>query len=164
MACSELWGSCSEEVGERPVYTWFLARESCSQVCTFVWELPGSPVIKTLCFHCRGSDVWSLIRKSRSCIPGGMTKIIITIKYIIPLIKYINSREELPHTRGQERRLRGVTPYQSRGGCVGAGGPRGATPCWRSGGAAMRRCPSSKVRNSGCASLEQLWRDTPHTR
>ena len=48
-----------------------------------------------------------------------------------------------------------------RGGCTGAGGPRGATPRSRSGGAAMRRYPSSKVRGSGCALLEQPWRDTP---
>jgi len=47
---------------------------------------------------------------------------------------------------------------------VGAGGPRGATPCSRSGGAAMRRYPSSKVRSSGCALLEQPWRDTPRPR
>ena len=37
----------------------------------------------------------------------------------------------------------------------GAGGPRGATPRSRSGGAAVRRYPSSKVRSSGCALLEQ---------
>ena len=28
--------------------------------------------------------------------------------------------------------------------------------------AVVRRYPSSKVRSSGCALLEQLWRDTPH--
>ena len=38
---------------------------------------------------------------------------------------------------------------------LGAGGLRGATPCSRSGGAAVRRYPSSKVRSSGCALLEQ---------
>ena len=43
---------------------------------------------------------------------------------------------------------------------AGAGGPREATPHSRSGGAAMRRYSSSKVRSSGCALLEQLWRDT----
>ena len=41
------------------------------------------------------------------------------------------------------------------------GGLRGATPHSRSGGAAVRRYPSSKVRSSSCALLEQLWRDTP---
>ena len=40
------------------------------------------------------------------------------------------------------------------GGCTGAGGPRGATPLSGTGGAAMRRCPLSKVRSSGCALLE----------
>ena len=34
--------------------------------------------------------------------------------------------------------------------------PRGATPCSRSEGVAVRRYPSSKVRSSGCALLEQL--------
>ena len=37
----------------------------------------------------------------------------------------------------------------------GAGGLRGATPGSRSGEAAVRRYPSSKVRSSGCALLEQ---------
>ena len=38
---------------------------------------------------------------------------------------------------------------------VGAGGPRGAPPRSRSGGVAMKRYPSSKVRSSDCALLEQ---------
>ena len=38
---------------------------------------------------------------------------------------------------------------------AGTGGPRGATPHSRSGGAAVRRYPSFKVRSSGCALLEQ---------
>ena len=40
-------------------------------------------------------------------------------------------------------------------GCSGKGEQRGATPCSRSGRAAVRRYPSSKVRSSGCALLEQ---------
>ena len=36
------------------------------------------------------------------------------------------------------------------------GGPRGAIPHSRSGGAEVRRYPLSKVRSSGCALLEQL--------
>ena len=64
--------------------------------------------------------------------------------------------DELPHARGQERRMRGATPCPRIGGCTGAGGLRGATPRSRSGGVAMRRYPSSKVRSSGCALLEQL--------
>jgi len=39
---------------------------------------------------------------------------------------------------------------------MGAGGPRGATPRSRSEGEAVRRYPSSKVKSSGCALLEQL--------
>ena len=45
--------------------------------------------------------------------------------------------------------------------CEGAGGPRGAILHSRSGGVAVRRYPSSKVRSSGSVLLEQLWRDTP---
>ena len=41
------------------------------------------------------------------------------------------------------------------GGCAGAGGLRGATPRSRSGGVVVRRYPSSKVRSSSCALLEQ---------
>ena len=47
------------------------------------------------------------------------------------------------------------TPHLRSGGCAGTGGPRGATPCSRSGGAVVRRYPSLKVRSSGCALLEQ---------
>ena len=47
---------------------------------------------------------------------------------------------------------------QRSGSCAGAGGPRGASPRSRSGGADVRRYPSSKVRSSGCALLEQPWR------
>ena len=43
----------------------------------------------------------------------------------------------------------------------GRRGPRGAIPLWRSGGVAVRRDPSSKVRSNGCALLEQAWRDNP---
>ena len=72
------------------------------------------------------------------------------------------SREEAPRARGQGWRLGGATPCPVSSGCVGAGGPRGAIPRWRSGRAAVRRYPSSKVRSSSCALLEQPWRDTPH--
>ena len=39
----------------------------------------------------------------------------------------------------------GATPCPRNSGCAGAGGPRGAIPRSRSGGAAVRRYPSSKV-------------------
>ena len=48
-----------------------------------------------------------------------------------------SGREELPH-------------IQTEVAAPGAGGPRGATPCSRSGGAT-----SFKVRSSSCALLEQ---------
>ena len=50
---------------------------------------------------------------------------------------------------GQGQRLGGATPHPRSGGCTGAGGPRGAIPRSRSGGAAVRRYPSSKVRSIG---------------
>ena len=59
------------------------------------------------------------------------------------------------------RRPGGATPRPRGGGCAGVEGPKGATPRSRSGGVAMRRYPSPKVRSSGCALLEQPWRDNP---
>ena len=56
------------------------------------------------------------------------------------------------------------TPCLRSSGCASAGGPRGAIPHWRSGRVAVRRYPSSKVRSSGYALLEQLWRDIPRPR
>ena len=50
---------------------------------------------------------------------------------------------------------RGATLLPRSHGCAGVGGPRGATPCSRSGGVVVRRYPSSKVRSSGSALLEQ---------
>ena len=58
----------------------------------------------------------------------------------------------------------GATQLPRSGGCVGAGGPRGAIPRRRSGRAAVRRYLSSKVRSRGYALLEQPWRDTPRPR
>ena len=75
-----------------------------------------------------------------------------------------SGREKLPHARGQGRWLRGATLRPSSGGCAGTGAPRGATPRSRSGGVAVRRYPSSKVRSSGCALLEQPSKDTPRSR
>ena len=48
-----------------------------------------------------------------------------------------SDRDEIPHIQGQEPQL------------------RGATPCQRSGVEVERRYPTSKVRISGCALLEQ---------
>jgi len=68
------------------------------------------------------------------------------------------SREELLHVQGKEQWLRfaGAAPkgYVSkiRETQVRL---RGATPCPRSGLAAVKRYPMSKVRSSGCALLEQ---------
>ena len=45
--------------------------------------------------------------------------------------------------------------HTSAGGCMDAGGPRGATPGSRSREVAVRRYASSKVRSWCCALLEQ---------
>jgi len=50
----------------------------------------------------------------------------------------------------------GATPCPINGGCMGSGGPTGATPSSRSIEVVVRRYPSSKVRSSGCTLLEQL--------
>ena len=68
---------------------------------------------------------------------------------------HLAQREDLPHARGQGRQPGGATPPPKSGGCAGTGGPRGATPRSMSGGMAVRRYPSSKVKSSGCALLEQ---------
>ena len=80
------------------------------------------------------------------------------------LRRHRSSLKELPHARGQGWQPRGATPCPRSGSCVGTGGPRGATPRSRSGGVTVRRYPSSKVRSSSCALLEQPWRDTPRPR
>ena len=85
-------------------------------------------------------------------------------------------QEELPHIRGHGQRPGGATPCPHAWGqgwwpggptprprshgCTGTGGPRGTFPCWRSGRAAVRRYPSSKLRSNGWALLEQPRRDT----
>ena len=66
-----------------------------------------------------------------------------------------NGQEELPHVRGQGPWLGGATPPPRSGGCAGAGGPRGDISHSMSEGTAVRQYPSSKVRSSGCALLEQ---------
>ena len=64
-------------------------------------------------------------------------------------------QEVLPYTRDQGWRPGGATPPSRSSGCAGTGGLRGVIPRSRSGGVAVRRYPSSKVRSSGCALLEQ---------
>ena len=64
-------------------------------------------------------------------------------------------QEDLPHNRGQGRRPEGATPSPRSSGCAGTGRPRRAIPCSRSEVAGLRRYPSSNVRSSGCALLEQ---------
>ena len=78
-----------------------------------------------------------------------------------------SSQEELPHVQGQDWGPRGATSRPKSGAVAkrsnptskeqqlrGEGGLREATPHSRSGGVAMRRYLSSKVRSSGCALLE----------
>ena len=67
-----------------------------------------------------------------------------------------DGREELHHARGQGQQPGGAIPPSRGSGYAGTGEPRGAIPRSRSEGVAVRRYPSSKVRSSGCALLEQL--------
>ena len=67
-----------------------------------------------------------------------------------------SGRDELSHIWGQGRRQRGATLRPRSCGCAGAGGPRGATPCSRSG-----EVTSSKVRSSSCTLLERR-EEIPH--
>ena len=40
------------------------------------WEFPGSPVVRTLCFHCHGPKVQFLVEElRRSCKPCGATPV-----------------------------------------------------------------------------------------
>ena len=57
--------------------------------------------------------------------------------------------------------FRGAGAVSSRGVAQERRTIRGDTPLLRTGVAAVSRYPTSKVRSSGCALLEQLWRDTP---
>ena len=50
---------------------------------------------------------------------------------------------------------------KGRGKTSISGGPRGATPCSRSGGVEVRRYPLSKVRSSSCTLLERR-EEIPH--
>ena len=65
-------------------------------------------------------------------------------------------QEEQPQAQGQEWQLGGATPRPRNSGCTGAGGPREAIQSFRSGRAAVRRYPASKVSHSSRALLEQL--------
>ena len=57
---------------------------------------------------------------------------------------------------GKDARNKGKKVFMIKTyGCTGAVGPGGAIPHSKSGGAVVRRYPSSKVRSSSCALLEQ---------
>ena len=87
-----------------------------------------------------------------------------------PMSEIRRGQEKPPHARGQGGWPWGATPSPRPGpaagrsnprSCTGTGGPRGAIPRWRSGTAAVRRYPSSKVRSSDCALLEQAVKRYP---
>ena len=50
-----------------------------------------------------------------------------------------SSHKVLPHDQCQGWWPRRATPRPRSGGCVGEGGPRGATLCSKSGGAVVKR-------------------------
>ena len=63
--------------------------------------------------------------------------------------------------KAQAALLRVRTPCPRSGGCTSAGGPRGAAPRARSGGAAMSRYSSSKLRSSAALSWSSR-EEIPH--
>ena len=75
-----------------------------------------------------------------------------------------HGQEELPHAWGQGRQPGGATPPPRSSSCGGHRRAERSYPRSRSGGVAVRRYPSSKVRSSSCVLLEQPWRDTPRPR
>ena len=77
-----------------------------------------------------------------------MMAILTSVRWYFIVVLIIISNNEQLHVQGE------VAAWVQ-------GGPRGATPRSRSGGVAVRRYPSSKVRRSSCTLLEQPWRDTP---
>ena len=110
---------------------------------TVPWSLDCLPLSsEVICVHIC-VYVFVCIR-AYNCVEGKWTIQKETVNLNKKEYLLINAKhrwEEQPH-------LQGAVAVQ--------GGPRGATPCSRSGGVAMRRYPSSKVRSSGCALLEQL--------
>ena len=65
------------------------------------------------------------------------------------------AQKKLPHGLSSGAVAGRSNPTSKERWLRSAGGPRGAIPRSRSGGAAVRRYPLSKVRSSGCALLEQ---------
>ena len=59
-----------------------------------------------------------------------------------------SGQKDQPQARGQGQWTGGPTPCPRSGGCVGTGGPRGATLRSRSEGVEVRRYSSSKVRET----------------
>ena len=134
-------------LGHRLGLSWYWMVCLGNEQRSFYFEIEELP-------HVRGQGWWP--RGATTCLRSGAAA-----ERSSPSPEVRGSgQEELPRARGQGRWPRGATPRPRSCGCAVAGGPRGATPCSRSGGAAMRRYPSSKVRSSGCALLEQPWRDT----
>ena len=69
-----------------------------------------------------------------------------------------NGRGDMKDNPASKDRGRGLKEQPHIQGMVAVWaqeGPRGAIPCLRSGGVAVRRYPASKVRSSGCTLLEQ---------
>ena len=115
-------------------------------------------------WECQAAMVQEQLRRAT---PHPRSGVAAETSYTTPEVRS-SGQDDLPHVRGQEwRHKRGYHMPEVRGGIReeqrhvqegklhGRGGLRGATPHSRSRGTAVRRYPSSKIRSSGCALLEQ---------
>ena len=55
-------------------YPYFIGKEAGTGRLKLTLDFSGGPVVKTLNFHCRGVQVWSLIRELRSHMQHRVTK------------------------------------------------------------------------------------------
>ena len=100
------------------------------------------------------------------CLENSMNREEFSVFYnqFSSVIYFVHSRAHMWPSKVRGGGLEELPHVQGAAAALGTGEPRGATPHSRSGGVAMRRYLSSKVRSSGCALLEQPWRDNPRPR
>ena len=136
---------CLDKASCTRCYWWLGDARSCIQVVSFVWVLTRLQWTTQK----RGHEELPLVQGQgwQPRAPGCNGTGVAERSYLTSEVSG-GSREELAHARRQGWWPRGATPHPRRGSCMGPGGPRGATPRSRSGGAAVRRYSTSKVRET----------------